>query len=372
MSLVRAANHEGIKVKKRVLVAIALICSILTVSCGMIDEESDNTEFDGSHSTSVFRIPDRYNREQVADYIRKIIGLDSFKLDDDCKEGNRGARYWRATDDNGIEFYVVDELSSNDYTNVVSLYNNYDYMLFREKIFDGRYWNIGEYEYYDDFDITRRYWIYASITNTDELERLIKSIREYKEIALSDYNHNVGVPLKISFDVTGYEQFSDKEVLKIEYANTATPMDEIEEELYYRFYHAAMEYDIKEITDKMSDADKEKVLNTRGTVQIVKAGESEPYKYLVGHITFSNMYYILVAEGIEVEGTPYHYKAIGVSGEECEFSFEYYRYNSEYDMYESYYYENGEEKVNRTNYLAIFPKDLERMFGIQVELVYAE
>ena len=311
----------------------------------------------------------------------KENGFASCQVEGDCQVADGKKQYWDVYDEeNGVHFNVINVTDESGWMGSQEMYDNYDAKLVEEHVKD-----LPEHEGVEI--VTGDMWsenasLEFEYTNLDELEEkynIVKSCAKYLDDLSSD------VEIRVSANLAGprVDYYKDKTIDGILKYTDVAPLSNYSaiksgETLDYikkQYFQLGYTYRFPEIEEEMKSSDIETFFEDKYTncAAVYHSGDpadetNEDYAvyddiYTDGTLTFGNLYYLLIDEGFDVEGSVDNFTVQGVDGQMCQFSYGY----AGSGEHGTYYLVDDEEISCDCNYFKLYKKTIYDLFGLTVE-----
>lgn len=325
-----------------------------------------------------------YDRNDIIQMLKDTYDLKKFTVSREAEEVTGDDGYtdylWtvRMQDDSEIVFHVLDnhfwgmESLSNrldsDYDSAVLQYLFQEYDRFRLLSLE------------DGSDVMLECRLAASFETRKELELLFRELQSFSKFAREKgYRIGINVDLQMESALRNKCEYvlNDGDCFRT-YRDGITKED-FEEAckgylltcLDYRFEEQLEQFTSKEIEEALQDYPYCIGISRDGT----EDGELEFYQDLCGSshgVSFGTLYEILKREGIETEGTAWHYSFTGADGSVYEISYDFCDYPFEDDktVHNGYYYLKDGKQVPMNAYFHnhFRANILEEMTGLKIKV----
>ena len=256
-----------------------------------------------------------------------------------------GVTYWNVYDEeNDIHFWVIKSLTPNLFTPDVDFYDNYDVRLTEKHLnelpeHEGLELQNGEMPYlYAEHPV-----VCISYTDFDDLEKKYDKLLDCAEY-LTDFKGDISFKVISHYNSERMQYYSEKSVYNCcERANVDYLAAETYSELTDRGMLASIKekcinfaygYRFPEIESEMTQDEKDKFWNRSvvNCVAVYRSGEADESNtdfdvyediYYESGIYIGNLYYLLIAEGFDVDGAVDDFTVHTIDGRLCQFSYDY-------------------------------------------------
>lgn len=307
-------------------------------------------------------------------------GYKSCSIEEGPVETGHGDFYWNVYDKtNEIHFTVYQELTEDLYGSV-EVFDNYNAKLVEKHIDDfpdhegieidtessWRGYPILRFEYTNIEDLEKKFEV------VEECAEYIDKLKKDMEIAVvGKYNSPRVEFFKENSIEDFYDYINNGYVCTYLDIKSGEALKTIKRELFDWGY----EYHIPEVENEMTEDDIRYFWSIpyHHRIAVYRSGSPEDSNnkdydiyediYINSDINFGNLYYLLVKEGFDVEGTVEDFTITNLEGKNCQFSYAF------AEGGETYYLVDGEKVFCDTNYYGLYKGTIYNLFGLTVEPV---
>ncbi|RKM56357.1 hypothetical protein D6853_06075 [Butyrivibrio sp. X503] len=292
-----------------------------------------------------------------------------------------GEKYWNVTDTKyNVDFTVTEELRVGLFGSRV-LVDNYD-AKFVERYLDElpdhegvelsipddmhEEWASFRFEYTNLDELKRKFeGIEACADKLDSIKKNIKIVigPKYKSERMNFYEEN------LLGDISDY--INNGYICRCEEVKVG---DQLKSSIK-RYFDLGYQYHFPEIESEMTEDDIKTYWNEHEDeyVAVYLSGDPEDennkdyrvHKDILfsGYINFGNLYYLLIAEGFDVEGTVDDFSVYNKDGKLCRFSYEFVGKGE----YNTYYLVDDEVVSCDANYFELYKTSVKDLFGLTID-----
>ena len=292
-----------------------------------------------------------------------------------------GDNYWNVTDTkNNISFNVTEELHEGLFGHRV-LVDNYD-AKFVEHYLD----EIPDHEGIEISIPDDMHEEWASFrfeyTNLDELKRKFESIEACAD-KLDSIKKDIKIVIGAKYNSERMRFYEENSIGHIsDYINNGyicsceeVKIGDQQQRNIKRYFDLGYKYHFPEIESEMTEDDIKTYWNEHEDeyVAVYLSGDPEDennkdYRvhkdiHCSGYINFGNLYYLLIAEGFDVEGTIEDFSVYSIDGNLCRFSYDF----AGKGEYNTYYLVDDEVVSCDANYFELYKTSVKDLFGLNMD-----
>lgn len=307
-------------------------------------------------------------------------GYKSCSIEEGPVETGHGDFYWNVYDKtNEIHFTVYQELTEDLYGSV-EVFDNYNAKLVEK--------HIDDFPDHEGVEIyTEAKWdtdpiLRFEFANVEDLEKKCKVVEKCAEY-IDTLEKDIHIAVSAKYNSPRVEFFKDNSLddimgnLDYGYGLTYEEIEngELLKMIKDKYFSWGYKYRFQEIESEMTEEDIKNFGDDsfNSCIAVYHSGDEDApnnkdFKvyddiYGGGYITYGNMYYLLIEEGFDVEGTTDDFTVTNIDGQSCRFSYSF----VDDSKYKTYYLVDGEVVQCSVKYFMLNTVEFKDLFGLSIK-----